>query len=197
MGNNRNGLTRDDVAKAAERCFKLYGVHRTSMTDVADALGVARQTLYRVFDSRTLLLEFISIKRITRLSQKLKVEFKKFGSLEEALIEGSLISLESRHNDPLLEEIFAHSDDHGFEQFVFQGSPEIVAQMLDIWSPFIERARESGQLRPGISNERAVEWIRNIHAVVTLRNDYSLEQQRSLFSDFLVPSLIMDDGRAS
>ena len=106
------------------------------------------------------------------------------------------MSLESRHNDPLLEEIFAHNDDHAFEQFVFQGSPEIKSQMLEIWSPFIDRARDLGHLRPGISNERAVEWIRNIHAVVTLRNDYTVEHQRELFLDFLVPSLINDDARA-
>ncbi|MCY4302885.1 MAG: TetR/AcrR family transcriptional regulator [Aestuariivita sp.] len=41
-----------DIVQTAFRLFSHYGVSKTSMTDVATASNVARQTLYNAFDSK-------------------------------------------------------------------------------------------------------------------------------------------------
>jgi AcrR family transcriptional regulator len=190
MGSNKNALTKERVVEAAEECFRRYGIHRTSMTDVAATLGVARQTLYRVFDTRGKLLAHLAAKRISELGEALKPQFARFQSLEEALVEGSLISVRSGVEDELLSEVFRHSDDHSFEQFLFKGSPEIQAVMLEIWSPLIDDARQHGRLRQEFTNEEVVEWIRNVHAMLTLRDDYDDETVRKVLANFFVPSVL-------
>lgn len=42
---------RERIIDAAMRCVELYGPHKTGVSDVASALGVTRQTVYRLFDS--------------------------------------------------------------------------------------------------------------------------------------------------
>lgn len=190
MGSNKNALTKEQVVEAAEACFRRYGIHRTSMTDVAAALGVARQTLYRVFDTRGKLLAHLAAKRIGELGEALKPQFARFTSLEEALVEGSLISIRSGVEDELLSEVFRHSDDHSFEQFLFKGSPEIQAVMLEIWSPLIDDARKHGRVSQRTTNEEIVEWIRNVHAMLTLRDDYDDQAVRTVLAKFFLPSVL-------
>lgn len=190
MGSNKNPVTKEQVVQAAEECFRKYGIHRTSMSDVAATLGIARQTLYRVFDTRGKLLAHLASKRISELGETLKPQFARFGTLEEALVEGSLISIRSGIEDELLSEVFRHSDDHSFEQFLFKGSPEIQAVMLEIWGPLIDDARYRGRLNGDSSNEQVVEWIRNVHAMLTLRDDYDDETVRDMLARFITPSIL-------
>ncbi|HEX7873377.1 MAG TPA: helix-turn-helix domain-containing protein [Sphingobium sp.] len=196
MGSNKNGLTRQRVVAAAEACFARHGVRRTSMVDIADELGVTRQTVYRLFDSKTAILEYMANKRIIVLARKLEADFKNFAVLEEALVEGSLKSVQAAREDTLLAEIFESSEDHDFEQFLFRGSPEIRDFMLRLWNPLIDEARKRGVLRLSISNDEAVEWIRNVHAMTALRSDYDDTRQRGMFQKFLLPSLIQVSGEA-
>lgn len=190
VGSNKNPVTKEQVAEAAEDCFRKYGIHRTSMSDVAATLGIARQTLYRVFDTRGKLLAHLAGKRISELGETLKPQFARFRTLEEAIVEGSMISIRSGIEDDLLSEVFRHSDDHSFEQFLFKGSPEIQAVMIEIWGPLIDDARKRGRLNADATNELIVEWIRNIHAMLTLRDDYDDDAARNILVKFVVPSII-------
>lgn len=195
MASKKDALTRDRVAEAAEECFRRYGIHRTTMSDVAASLGVARQTLYRIFDTRGKLLAHLASRRISEIGESLKPLFSSFETLEEALVEGSLISIRSGVEDELLSEVFKHSDDHSFEQFLFKGSGEINRVMLEIWSPLIDSARSEGFLRDGLENKDIVEWIRNVHAMLTLRDDYDDDAVRGVLLKFLVPSILQRSAK--
>ena len=190
MQSERNGVSRKTVADAAIGCFQRYGVHRTSMADVAQAVGVSRQTVYRVFPTRPDLLEFIVAQRIADMAELLMAYFSTVDSLEEALVEGSLLSMRAGRGDALFQEIIAKSGEHSIDQFMFRGSNEIQQLMLSLWGPVLDKARARGQLRPGVTNSMAVEWIRNQHSVLTMRDDYDEAAQRHYLSTFVVPSLV-------
>ena len=192
MGNGKKALRVEEVAATAERCFEKFGVHRTSMKDVADELGVTRQTVYRLFENRNLLLEYIADRRIIELGKNLKKDFDKLKNLEEALVEGSLLSLQAGRSDALLTEITQNSS-QDFDQFLFRGTADIQKVMLSLWSSFLDQAREEGKLRDGISNDQAVEWIRNCHAVANIRDDMGPDEYRTMFQTFLVPSILKDE----
>lgn len=189
----RTGLiSREQVLQAALRCFKKYGIERTRIIDVADEASISRQSIYRLFATREELLEQIAADRILALGAKLTVHFEKYETLTEALIEGSIRSVKLGQRDSLLSDLVTRVDTHSFDQFMFGGTPEVHQHMLGLWGPILDRARASGELRKGISNEHAVEWIRNVHALVSLRDDYDEEKQRRVLMDFLVPSLVRD-----
>lgn len=190
MAQDKPVATRAAVARAAVKCFKQFGVHRTSMEDVAKAAHLSRQTVYRLFESRPALLEYVAIQRIKAMGEQLRPFFAEVDDIEEALIEGSMRSMATGGADTLFQEIIAQSGEHQIDAFLFKGSPEIQQLMVDLWSPILDKARASGRLLEGISNEDAVEWIRNQHGVLSMRDDYDEAKQRHVLSCFLVPSLV-------
>ena len=189
MGSNKNPLTKEEVVNAAVTCIERFGVAKTSVIDVARALGVTRQTVHRLFETRASLLEAVAEVRIETAAAELRRIFKRFEDIETALVEGSIVSLELGRSDAVLDEIQQHAD-HSVDQYMFRGSPRVQHLMLAIWGPALDRAREHGKLRDGISNEKAVEWIRNVHAMLTMRVDYGDRERAELLGDFLVPSLV-------
>lgn len=189
MGSNKNPLTKDEVVEAAINCIERFGVAKTSVIDVARVLGVTRQTVHRLYETRASLLEAVAEVRIEVAAQKLQRIFKRFDDIETALVEGSIVSLELGRSDVVLDDIQQQAD-HSVDQYMFRGSPKVQHLMLVIWGPVLDRARDQGRLRDGISNEKAVEWIRNVHAMLTMRVDYDAREREELLRDFLVPSLV-------
>lgn len=182
--------TKEAVAKAAVRCFKRFGVRKTSMVDVAEAAGLSRQTIYRLFESRPALLAYIAGQRIQAMGEVLKPYFAELDDLEEALVEGSIRSIAVGDKDTLFREMIADSGEHELEQFIFKGTADIQRMMVSLWSPVLDKARARGDLHDGVTNEEAVEWIRNQHATMSVRDDYDEAKQRQILSRFLVPSLM-------
>lgn len=182
----------EEIAAAAVRCFEQYGVHRTSMNDVADAADISRPTLYRIFATRTDLLAYILGQRISAMGDALRTFFAETVSLKEALIEGSLLALSIRRRDTLFEEIVHTASDWSLEQYLIRGSDDVRAMMLDLWGPVIDRARAEGRLRAGVETGEAVDWIRQQHALLGVRDDLDDTQRRRLLEIFVVPALLID-----
>lgn len=162
------------------------------MADVAEAAGLSRQTLYRVYESRPALLEFILSRRISEIGERLRPYFSSAISLREALVEGSLRSIAVGINDPLFNEIVEKAGERRLDQFLLRGNAEVQRLMLSLWEPILDRARASGELRAGLSNIQAVEWIRNVHGMLTLRDDYSEDERRAVLRAFVLPSLLAE-----
>jgi AcrR family transcriptional regulator len=191
LASNKNPLTKAEVIEAAISCIERFGVAKTSMTDVARVLGVTRQTVHRLFETRNELIEAVADIRIEKLARQLARDFAKFATTEEAIIEGTLLSLAVGRTDPILVEIQEQAN-HAVDQYMFRGSPKVQAVMLDIWGPVFDRARDAGHLRDGMNADQAVEWIRNVHAMLNMRSDYGDEQQREMLAKFVLPSLLKE-----
>lgn len=191
VGDNTKPLAREDVIAATITCIEKYGVAKTSMIDVGKVLGVTRQTIHRLFETRADLLTAVAEQRIEWLARKLARQFKNYPSLEHALVEGSLVSLDAGRSDPVLTEIQRRGD-HEVDQYMFQGSSLVQQLMISLWGPLIERAKTQGLVRQNLSTESVVEWIRNIHAMLTMREDYGEAEKREMLTKFLVPSIISD-----
>lgn len=182
--------TRALVAAAAAACFEKGEPSTFSMTDIADAAGVSRQAAYRAFSTRADLLRHVLNDRLKIIGASLEKHFRRAGSLEEALVECAFLAVQAGRNDPLFAKILRSEADHSVEQFIFRGSPEILSITKDLWGPHLARARAEGLVNPEISDERFLDWIQQIEAVLSMRDDFSDEQQRQLLRDFLVPSII-------
>ena len=81
------------------RCFEKYGPGRTSMSDIAEEAGISRRTLYRVFDDRTTLVEAILHRRLVDLGHTVRARLETYADVEEALVDGSLFSIEVAEGD--------------------------------------------------------------------------------------------------
>ena len=76
----RASIEKKIVIDAAIKCFKQYGPHRTSMTDIAEAAGISRKTLYRMFEDRPSLVEQVLLKLFGIMRDKIA---KRVGSIDE------------------------------------------------------------------------------------------------------------------
>ena len=159
------------------------------MSDIADEAGASRQSVYRFFEDRSALIQYILNQRISRMAHQLHSVFMTYETLDQAVIDGSVASLAIARADPLYNAIVLNSTDHNLDLFLVRGSDEIHQTMLENWGPILDRARGSGALRQDLSNSEIVEWIRQFHTGLAIRDDFDEAAQRRALRNFLLPSL--------
>ena len=177
------------ILDAAVECFSKYGPHRTSMNDIADAAGVSRKTVYRVFEDRPTLVEAILVERLVDLGERFGKRLSRFATVEEALVEGSILSVETGRQDDLISQIVQKDTNRRLEQFLLRPGDAVFASMCANWFPVIEKGRQHGTVRSDLSNERIVEIIISIHALLTMRDDDDPDDQRAFLKDVLIPAI--------
>ena len=184
-----NPQSRKVVREAAISCFRQYGVHRTSMEDIAEAADISRKTLYRVFEDRTALMEHLIAYRLREMGTNLRKQVRGFKDFEKALINGPIATVALGQEDPLFAEIVLNATDHRIEQFLLRGNPQIVEHMQETWFPIIEKGRKQGIVRKELSNERIVEIIMHMQLLLWTGDDLGTSEQRALMRDILWPAV--------
>ena len=184
------GGERDKIVDAAIRCFERFGPQRTSMNDIADEAGISRRTLYRQFDDRPALVAEILERRLSELHASVLAHLATYDDIEEALVEGSLFSVEAGESDDLVSEIVRHEHAGTPERFLLRVNETIAASVLESWSTVLERGRSEGRVRADLSDQRVVELVMTVQTVALLRDDLGRDGRRQLFRDLLVGALL-------
>lgn len=159
------------------------------MADIADAQDISRQTLYRLFENRSILLEYIATERVRVLMANLAKFLTKFDRLGEAIVDGMAYSIVLGRADALLMEIIHQEGDDHFTTFQFGGTQEVQDAMLTAWEPLIRASREAGEISDDTSDIEIIEWLNNVGAFLNTRADYDEEDHRRILRKFVVPSL--------
>lgn len=192
MSPSDDGGERDKIVDAAIRCFERFGPQRTSMSDIADEAGISRRTLYRVFDDRSTLIEAILNDRLREIGESHSLRLDRFDTVEEALVEGSLSSVELGEADALYSEIVTHEHDASVERSLLRVSDTVRAGVAQAWQGVLDRARSEGRIRDGLSDDRAVDLIMTVQVIVLMRDDLGRAGRRDLLRDLLVPAILSD-----
>tara|TARA_B100000446_G_scaffold52468_2_gene48596 strand:+ start:10475 stop:11086 length:612 start_codon:yes stop_codon:yes gene_type:complete len=180
------------VIDAAIRLFDEFGVQKTSMADIANEAGISRKTLYRVYEDRPTLIEDIINQRLKAIGGRIRKKIAGFSDIEEALIEGSIISIAAARRDKLFNNIVRDETNHQLEQFLLSGGGTVNTDGLQTWSPIMDKGREDGLVRECLSNVRILELIVNVQALLLLRDEYGKDEQRKFLKDLLVPAVLKD-----
>jgi AcrR family transcriptional regulator len=183
---------RAKVIAAARKCFREHGVQNTSMQDIADAAGTSRRLLYRSFAGREELVEEAVIARMRELAQAVPNKLEDYGSFAEALIEMSLIMIENGRADPEQSSLFVAMSQEQLHLLSAGRHAPVAGLVLDVWRPWLSVARVTGELREGITDEQAVEWLRGVYLLMALRTDMTPDDERQMLTRFVLPSLVHD-----
>lgn len=178
------------IVDAAAECFQQYGPQRTSMDDIAEAAGISRKTLYRVFDDRPKLVQAVLLSRWAVIAKKLKQRIAKASSFEEALLEGSLVAVNAARNDKLAKDIIHNATDHTLEQFLLRGNDRIYKANQEIWQTTIDKGRQEGVVKSSLSDDRIIEIIASLHSLLLMR-DEGPAKQREFLKDVLLPAILV------
>lgn len=177
------------IIDAAVRCFEQYGPQRTSMDDIAEAVGISRKTLYRVFDGRPKLIQAVLECRWGNNIEKIKQRIDKTTNFKEALLEGSITAISAAQEDKLANDIILKATDHTLEQFLIRGNKRTYKAIIDLWQAPIDAGRKEGIVKPNLSDARIIEIISNILTLLIMRADKEENTQREFLKDVLLPAI--------
>ena len=113
-----------------------------------------------------------------------------FAGFEEALLERSVTAISAARSDKLAYDIIHKATDHTLEQFLIRGNERVYKANQDIWLAAIEEARREGVIKPNLSDDRIIEIIASIHALLLMRDDPPAKQ-RAFLQDVLLPAIVV------
>ncbi len=181
--------TKQLIIDAAIDCFERDGSQKISMAEIAELAGVSRKTLYRLFEDRSALIEDILTQRIGILGSKVRKRLAGYTGFVEALVEGSIFSVDAGRSDHLINELVQRESNHRMELFLIRGTDDIQSDMRDTWASVIEMGRRENRVRADLTDARIIEIIISIHALLLMRDDYQPDHQRAFLRDVLVPAI--------
>jgi AcrR family transcriptional regulator len=148
----------DKIIEATVKCFRRFGINKTSMDDIAKAAKLSRPTIYRYFPSRHHLAVEVLVREVRDHTRLVLPILKQHRYPPKALVEGILFDLATAKEHPYTGILVS---DEGAELLAkVDGSDEqVLAVMSEQWLPSLARWREDGYLRPGVKLDDILLWI--------------------------------------
>jgi AcrR family transcriptional regulator len=178
-----------EVLDAARRTIFARGVRGSSMSDVAEAAGIPRPTLYEFIAGREALIDLVLTARLREIAEEVRSVADRASSFAEAVVETSVAAVMTTRGDPEVANIFATAPGRQVHQ-ILEGDnvpmAEITAHFL---SPMLAHGVRSGELRDDVEPEQIVAWIRAVYTAFVVREDAGEDEVRDMLRTFLRPSL--------
>lgn len=91
---------RERIVAAATSCVDKFGPAKTTLSDVANELGVTRQTVYRYYPSHSELLEAVAQAGLADFVQRMTAHLATFDSAADVAIEAVVFAIEEIPSEP-------------------------------------------------------------------------------------------------
>lgn len=147
---------------AAEALLGDKGIRTTTMIDVAEAAGVSRSWLYRHFPDKHSLMGAAVIRLIETSWAQAAAEVSAIDGFEAQLVAGVKIGRRA-YDDPgtLLMRLRVREPDE-FAACAGAGVQGLVPDLAGFWRPYLEAARDAGEIHPRTDIAEASEWIARV-----------------------------------
>jgi AcrR family transcriptional regulator len=178
------------VIAAARRCFARYGVDRTTMHDIAKESGIGRTGVYRLGLTRPEITEAAIVTRLRELGEGIRPIADRDAPFDELLCDTSIATVDAARSDPELRHLLDTTATVSLHRLITGRESSMQDIVLDVLGPMLRRARERGEIRPEVSDDRVAEWLRGVYLMLILREDLDADAEKALVTDFVLPSLI-------
>lgn len=184
---------RTRLIDAGERCFRRFGVAKTTVEDIAREAAVSRATVYRHVGGRDELVLEVLLRSADQFYERLGEQAQRAVRPVDALVDGVLYTLDATRTDEALMMLFA-PEAIGFTTRVAGASAAIFARTAEQIRPVVLAGQASGELRPTLQVEELAQWLtRLVLALVILPGDLgSSDAIREQLLIYLVPALAPD-----
>jgi AcrR family transcriptional regulator len=162
--------TQERLLDATDRLVRQLGIKKTSMADVARDAGVARATLYRYFESREVLLDALTHRAADRFFAAVATAMDSRPTLSGQL--GEFSEMMTRAIHPAAgsgsgaaggsERDGAPADRGAMFRMLVGESGQALRRTARLLWPYIEAARERGEVRQDLDLADASEWLARI-----------------------------------
>ncbi len=147
---------------ATEKLLSDKGIRATTMTDVAEEAGVSRSWLYRHFPDKQALVGGAIIRLIEISWAQSAAELSDIDGFEAQLVAGVKIGRRA-YDDPgtLLMRLRVREPEE-FYACAGAGVQGLVPDLAGFWRPYVEAARDTGDIHVRTDIEEASEWIARV-----------------------------------
>lgn len=181
------------IVASARTLFRTKGMRGVTMTDVADAVGCTRQTVYKVFFDRRELVLGAAVERIVEIADSAApTEPVGGGSFTDAFVELSVAVIEALRNDPELKALWGEGSPVSAHETLW--APELIERALRFWRPWLDFGRSHDLLRDDLSNRDLADWLHTVYASIILRHNIPPQDERAMIERFVMTSLTMASG---
>lgn len=194
----RDAEIENRIIDATVRCFHRFGIHKTSMDDIAKAAKVARPTIYRYFPSRHHLAVEVFVREVrdhVRVTTPILQEEK---YPPKAMIDAIVLAVSTAHDHPYTGII---TSDAGSELLArVPGSDRALLEAMgEMWIAHLKLWREQGYIRPTVRDDDLLLWITFYMYTSIGKGDFlaiTEERMRRMLARLLIPS-VFDFDRLS
>jgi AcrR family transcriptional regulator len=149
---------RDRLLQATYACIERFGLAKTTVEDVVKESGISRATIYRHFAGRDELIRETVSWEIANYFTELADHVRDEPDLAALLTAGLMHAHQTLGEHALLQKILATEPDRlvGLLSTEAAKTLPFIAAFL---TPYIEREREAGRVRPGIDLGDAADFV--------------------------------------
>jgi AcrR family transcriptional regulator len=184
----------DEVIDAARRNFLRYGVNRTTMADIARAVGTPRQTLYEYVSSRDEVVDAVLVQRIREIAEDLTPSGDESTSFTEAFVETSAAAIMRAREDHELMNIVATGPIDRVQDVVTGPHAEVHDIVAHLLAPILDRGLQTGQLRTDKTRDDIIDWVRIVYLSLISQTSIPPDKVSDLVAGFLLPAIMFDAG---
>lgn len=180
----------DRIIDATVKCFRRFGIHKTSMDDIAKAAKLSRPTIYRYFPSRHHLAIEVLVREVRDHTRLVVPVIKEHKYPPRALVEGIMFDLAAAKEHPYTSIIVSDAGSELLSKV--SGSEEAMLDaMSEQWLPSLTRWREDGYLRTEVKIDDVLLWI-TLYMHTSLGKSFvsiNEERMRRMLNTLVVPAL--------
>ncbi|HVA73214.1 MAG TPA: TetR/AcrR family transcriptional regulator [Acidimicrobiales bacterium] len=143
---------------AAESCFHQLGITQTTMDDVIRAARVPRTTAYRYVGTKNDLIAAVVYREWTRFLERLDKRLAKMRDVEDALVEGLMLSIDECRNSEIMAAAFGIEDIVAVHTSTAPHQDEWFQSFVEFMSQRLAPARKAGLIRSDITDADITEW---------------------------------------
>lgn len=181
------------IVDSARTLFRTKGMRGVTMTDVAEAVGCTRQTIYKVFFDRRELVLGAAVDRIVEIADAAApTEPVSGGPFAESFVELSVTVIEALRNDPELTALWGECSPVSAHETLW--APELIERALQFWRPWLDFGRSHHLLRDDLTNRDLADWLHTVYASIILRHNIPPQDERAMIERFVMTSLTMASG---
>jgi AcrR family transcriptional regulator len=150
--------TEERILLAAELCLARLGISRLSMTDVAVQAGVSRGAVYLHFADRRALIDAVLTRAANRFVASSAAPISRRRTLVAQVAEAAVFIREHLGDNVLTLRLPA-DEESLLATLLTSRLERMVEEWVDFWLPYLAEAEQRGELRSGIDQRQAAEWI--------------------------------------
>jgi AcrR family transcriptional regulator len=148
-----------EIVEAALRCFRQFGMQKTTLQDVADSAGLSRATVYRYFPDRAVLITAAIDRATIDMYERAAAAASRAKTLESQIAAFVEEQVRAGTDQRARQRVRTSDVDEVFLQTYLQRSDQAAQTRMKFLEPYLQSAHDRGELRKDVSVSEACEWI--------------------------------------